>query len=323
MTYIKTLTLLVAVFLSAVYDTSAQAPNWVVEASDFQYTMTVTAFLNVNGRTLTSAQDKVGAFVGDQVRGVANLIHVESVDRYLAYLTINANTIDEEISFKIYDSDRDAVVSVARTLPFGIDEQHGSVFQAFSLANPPLNNEASIHSFSFKNADTVSSKISEGYVEIVLPYTEELFNLMPEFIISEGAGMFIDRELQVSGDTTMDFTFPIIYTVLSEDESTLNTYEVNAKIQKTNDSGFFSTNVITANNDGSNDYWYVEDVSQYDDYEFEIFDANGRVLWKSKGYHNDWNGHYEGKRLDRGKYFFKIENKAKKDLITGNILVIY
>ena len=40
---------------------SAQNPNWSVNASNYQYSMTFTTFLNVNGTTLSSVDDKVAA----------------------------------------------------------------------------------------------------------------------------------------------------------------------------------------------------------------------------------------------------------------------
>ena len=303
---------------------TAQSPDWRVNSSEFQYTMTVTAFLNLEGRTLSSEQDMVGAFVGDEVRGGANLIYVEGVDRYLAYLTIYANQESDIIEFKIYDSSNNKITPVSNRLGFRIDGQVGNVFQAFCLSQPALNSEANIIKFYFSNIDTVRSDFSEGRLDIEVEYGEDITTTIPEFMLSDGARIYIDETLQVSGDTTLDFTFPIVYSVLSEDESQLNTYDVKVTTASVEgDPGFFSTNVITANNDGDNDYWYVRDVSNYRDYTFKIFDVNGRILYESMGYQNDWDGHYKGNKLDRGKYYFEVESKERNSVVTGNILVVY
>ncbi len=104
----------------------------------------------------------------------------------------------------------------------------------------------------------------------------------------------------------------------------LKTYQVKVNNEQVGgDAGFFSTNVITANNDGDNDTWYVQNASDYADHEFKILDVNGRVLYESIGYRNDYDGYFKGKKLDRGKYYFQVENKESNTRITGNILIMY
>ena len=90
----------------------AQDPNWSVNTSNYQYSMTFTTFLNVEGKTLTATNDKVGAFVNGEIRGVANVIYVASVQKYVAYLSVYANTNNETIHFKIYDSTTDLIVNI-------------------------------------------------------------------------------------------------------------------------------------------------------------------------------------------------------------------
>jgi gliding motility-associated-like protein len=316
------LTLLVLLILAG--SAQAQNPNWAVDPSNYQYSMTATAFLTVNGNVLTSEQDKAAAFVNNEVRGVANVIYAESPDRYLAYITIYANAENEAIEFKIYDSSNNAIVDVAIQLNFKIDDQLGTVFQAFSLASPALNNEAKIKDFSFTGVDSVSTIITANQVDIVLEYDENLTNLMPEFVLSNGARMYLDKVVQESGAEIIDFTDTVAYSVLSQDESVLSTYQVTANNRKiVGDGDFFSTNVITANGDGQNDYWIVQDVFKYSGYSFKIFDVNGRILFESIGYNNEWGGSYKGKRLDTGKYYFVITNMETNTSIKGDILVLY
>lgn len=308
--------------LVSVHQLSAQAPNWAVNASNYQYTMTVTAFLNVEGRTLDSEQDKVGAFVGDEIRGTAPLMWVESAGRYLAFLTIYANKVDETVAFKIYDSSSGKVVSVEKTLPFALDAQHGNVFQAFSLANPALSQQAEIKSFSLADAYTHSSDIVAGQVSLMVDHDQDLSSLTPEFTLSAGAKLYLARELQLSGTQQRDFSLPITYAVLSEDESVLQTYQVSVSREVIGDGEFVTSNIITANNDGSNDFWVVQNAHRYREYVFKVSDVNGRILHESVGYNNDWGGYYKGRRLDRGKYYYSIQGKGKPT-ITGSILLIY
>ena len=312
------LSILSLVFIAHI--SHAQAPNWEVIPSDYQYTMTVTAFLTVDGRTLTSEKDRVGAFVGNELRGSANVIYIEGVDRHLAYLTVYANGVGEEISFKIYDSSKGSVVPVERTLDFAIDEQYGSVLLAYSIAAPALNSEAVFYEFGFQDITQVFTNILEEQVEVILKPGQTLTELIPEFVVSDGGKVYVGDSL-VSDTAKMDFTFPIVFTVVSEDESNFTTYQVSVENREME--SFVSSNVITPNGDGSNDFWIVQDAYRYAAYTFRIFDANGRVLWESMGYNNDWDGYHNGKKLDRGKYYFVVENKEIDSVITGSILVLY
>ena len=113
--------------------TKAQDPNWSVNAASYQYSMTFTAFLNVDGTTLTASNDKVAAFVGGEIRGVANVVYVSSANKYVAYLSVYANTNNETIRFKIYNSSTNSTVNIDKTETFGIDEHKGGVFSLIVL----------------------------------------------------------------------------------------------------------------------------------------------------------------------------------------------
>lgn len=115
---------------------SAQAPSWQVNENEFEYTMTMVAYLNVNATTLSNTNDMIGAFVGDECRGVANLIYAESTDNYFAYLTVFSNSTSEIVNFKIYDSNSDAITVADQTLPFEINKHYGSISSDFGISKP-------------------------------------------------------------------------------------------------------------------------------------------------------------------------------------------
>jgi hypothetical protein len=223
----------------------AQEPNWSLNPLNFQHSMTFTTFLNVNGQTLTSANDKVAAFVNDEVRGVANVTYIASRNKYVAFLTVFANTNSEELSFKIYASQSETIVKIGKTETFTIDGNLGGVFQSYSLANPELNNEAEVLDFSFKDVSEVSKTNTENTLNFLLPNTIDLTNLTPEFTLADGTRIFIDKEEQNSGGTNLNFTEAIIYTILSEDESVSKNYTINVSLQ-TNTTGLSAT--LSSNN---------------------------------------------------------------------------
>ena len=97
------------------------AHGWYVKENEYQYTMTIVAKLNVNGKPLVKPGDKVAAFVGNVCRGVSGVTYVESEKNYYAFLTVFSNQQNESISFKLYDSSTDKVTTVSKPLVFVVN----------------------------------------------------------------------------------------------------------------------------------------------------------------------------------------------------------
>lgn len=204
----------------------AQIPSWKVNESDYQYTMTFVAKLNVDGVTLTNSNDLVGAFVGTTCRGVSKLTYVASANSYFAYLIVLSNSPGEAITFNLYDSSKNKITKVSKTINFVATQNLGDLFQSYSIAEPALNNKAEIISFDFLNINKISSVISSGSVKLGISQGNDLANLTPVYILSNGARLYKNKTLQSSGTTSMNFSAPVTYEVLSEDESTLVSYTV-------------------------------------------------------------------------------------------------
>jgi len=301
----------------------SQGPNWTVTPGNYQYSMSIVTFLHMDGKLLTDPADRIGAFVGTELRGVAAPIYVDVADRYLAYLTVYANTENEVISFQVYDHASNKTVTVSPTAIFKIDGQLGDVFQALSAASPVLQSGASLLTFGFTDVVPVKTEFTTAGVEITLEFDQSLDGLKPEFTTSPGAKVYVERAIQQSGTVVVDFSNPVVYTVLSEDESALQDYTITVVRREFTDNPFSCTNVITVNGDGLNDTWVVQESFKYRDYHFEIFDANGRILFDSIGYDNDWNGFYKGVKLDRGQYYYNVTGGASGEVIKGSILLIH
>ena len=209
----------------------AQDPNWSVNSANYQYSMTFTAFLNVNGTALTSTNDKVGAFINGELRGVASVVYVSSADKYVVFLSVFANTNGETISFKIYNSTSDAVVDALPNENFNIDGNLGGIFQSYSIASPALNNDAILSSFGFAGITSVSQTIVNYKIDVLLPVGSDISALVAEYSISNGAIFFIDKVQQVSGVSVRDFTNTVVYQLMSENEAKLIEYEVTVTIE--------------------------------------------------------------------------------------------
>ncbi|PIA82004.1 hypothetical protein BFR04_11915 [Gaetbulibacter sp. 4G1] len=203
-----------------------QEPVWSVNENDFEYTMSFVAFLNVDGATLTSTNDKVAAFVGGECRGVTNLIYVSSKDRYYAYFNVFSNTNGEVLNFKVYDSTNDEVVDIVKTVNFEINALYGDLAQAFSFASPALNDEAELISFNFKDVTISNRNIQDNTMTLYVDNGISVSALTSIFEISAGAQLFSESQKLISDSSVLDFTNPVMVEVLSEDESTRNEWEI-------------------------------------------------------------------------------------------------
>lgn len=207
-----------------------QSQNWSVNENNFQYTMSFVGFVNVSGTNLASANDKVAAFVNGECRGVTNLTYVASEDSYYAYLTVFSNENNEVVNFKIYDSSNDLVKDVEGTKSFEINAHYGNLFQAYSFANPTLSKNAEILEFSFNEVNLNDKSIVGSAINIDVNSSVNIADLNAIFELSPGAKLFIGTDNIVSGDNSIDFSNPIEFQVLSEDQSILKQWVVKVSL---------------------------------------------------------------------------------------------
>ena len=277
----------------------AQSPSWSVNESDYQYTMTFLTKLNLNGKQLIGANDKVGAFVGNTCRGTSSLTYVKSKDTYYAYLTVFSNTNNESIYFKLYDGSSDNITTVSKQVLFKKEEHYGTLFQSYSIAEPTLNDKAALVSFNFLDVTSVSSNINKSNVNIVIYDSFDLTSLSPIFTISEGGKLLKKRIEQVSGETIDDFSSEITYEVLSQDESTLTEYVVSVNQIETPTKFYKKDAVCTVGG-------AIKVVSNQEGSAVTITSNGEKVLEKKI-----LNGEVIFTNLDTGSYSVSIGNELK------------
>ncbi|MBT8401716.1 MAG: T9SS type A sorting domain-containing protein [Rhodothermia bacterium] len=105
--------------------TGLNAPDWSVNVGGFGLTMNVIGSLVVDGTANGHAGSRVAAFVGEEVRGVAAPLAIGG--RTLYFLTIYADGIGEQVSFRAYDGAADRLRGVNPSLTFATDNVEGSI----------------------------------------------------------------------------------------------------------------------------------------------------------------------------------------------------
>lgn len=206
-----------------------QSPDWSVNENKFQYTMSFEGFINVDGKNLTSSSDKVAAFVNGECRGIASPIYVQTEKKYVVYLTVFSNTDNERVNFKIYDAANNSVKNVEKTKVFENNKHYGDLFQSYSFANPALKSEAEITDLSFKDLKT-SKTIQGSQITLYVSKGTNVSALNTLFELSPGAKLFIGTTNKISGSNTVDFTNPVQFQVLSEDQSVVKQWTVTVKL---------------------------------------------------------------------------------------------
>jgi gliding motility-associated-like protein len=81
-------------------------------------------------------------------------------------------------------------------------------------------------------------------------------------------------------------------------------------------------NVFTPNGDGINDNWVIKYLESYPNCIVQVFDRGGQKVFKSIGYTNTWDGTNNGKPLPVGTYYYIINPKNGRSLISGSVTII-
>ena len=84
-------------------------------------------------------------------------------------------------------------------------------------------------------------------------------------------------------------------------------------------------NTFTPNNDGINDTWIIDHLSDYPNVRIQVFNRYGQLVFESKGYGKPWDGTLggsNGKSLPFGTYYYVIEPGNGRKPVTGYVTLI-
>ena len=81
--------------------------------------------------------------------------------------------------------------------------------------------------------------------------------------------------------------------------------------------------VITPNGDGYNDEFKIRGIELYPETQVDIYNRWGQLLYRSdKGYHNRWDGTFNGKLMPFDTYFYVINLNDGGEPITGPLTLV-
>lgn len=94
---------------------TGQAPDWVVNPEDFEYSMSMIGQLQVAGITSEDVEDRVAAFINGECVGIASPMYNARYDAYFVMLNIYSNGNNQPVVFKVFDASTGNVYPAVET----------------------------------------------------------------------------------------------------------------------------------------------------------------------------------------------------------------
>jgi gliding motility-associated-like protein len=81
-------------------------------------------------------------------------------------------------------------------------------------------------------------------------------------------------------------------------------------------------NTFTPNGDGINDTWKIPNLETYPHATVEIFNRSGARVYYAIGYPAPWDGRFNGADLPAGTYYYLIDPKNDRPVLSGSVVII-
>lgn len=113
----------------------AASPAWDVDASQYEFDMSLTGKLELNREPITSSGNLVGAFVNGECRGIAETVEFTATGDMTFSMPIYSNVSSGEVvTFKAYLVNEDLVYSISDSMDFIADQISGDHYNPVVLA---------------------------------------------------------------------------------------------------------------------------------------------------------------------------------------------
>lgn len=147
--------------------------TWTVDASQFEYSMTVTAQLFVDGVASVDVNDRIVAVVDNEIRGLG-YVQEAATDVYRITMLVYSDLGGGElVNFQVWDDDTCTLYEdVTPTLAFVENAAHGTFAQPLTVQAPPVVDEQAIDLASgwtwfSVNTDATSTAVNDVLTDVV------------------------------------------------------------------------------------------------------------------------------------------------------------
>ncbi len=203
----------------------AQPAGWEVNPNLYDYSMTITGKVSIDGDFSVDENDMIAAFIDGECRGITNVKYQSVLNDYFVFLMVYSKAPTGTVTFKIYDASQDKLVEVVSQVNFLINDIKGSISSPFLFSGNNATFEAKITSISIPDQKGRTTTNNFQFI-MVQEFGGDLSKIVVSFSLSLGAKVYVNGVEQKSGVTINDFRSPVNYTVKSADESVTNVYSV-------------------------------------------------------------------------------------------------
>ena len=171
-------------------------PDWSVDPGNFQYSMTIIASVRLNNVVSADAQDRIGVFVGEELRGTGFLnINVPSTNTQVAFIQVYSNELSGEIlSFRVYDDSEDLLVDAVNTETFQDSKKLGENLEPFEVTDNSLVTDLSL------SIESIDENLSSGTLTATLSHNDPDEGQTHTFSLVSGEGDTDNDDFLISGN---------------------------------------------------------------------------------------------------------------------------
>jgi hypothetical protein len=239
---------LFAVVFTCTGITAVAQPSWTVNPNLYDYSMTVTGKIVIDGIVSVDQNDVIAAFIGGECRGVVNVKYQSTLKDYFVFLMIYSNNPTGSITFKVFDASENKEFDVSSTLSFAVNGIVGSVSSPHEFSVTTKTYEAKILSFSISDQEG-SASISTNNIYLTQKLTGDLGFVIPIFTLSEGAKAYVNDELQVSGGSYHSFFNSVQYKIVPQVGNPAYYWVTISKAEDTSTKIMLSNTTVAENKD--------------------------------------------------------------------------
>ncbi|MBK9256202.1 MAG: T9SS type A sorting domain-containing protein [Saprospiraceae bacterium] len=114
--------------LGAKLQSQVEESHWSVMPQDFEFNMNAIAVVVKDDLiNMLKDGDEVGAFVGNEIRGVGKAMYIEELDKYMLFMTLYANKEGEQVTFKYFSKQENKEYPIDEFKGFQINSIWGMV----------------------------------------------------------------------------------------------------------------------------------------------------------------------------------------------------
>jgi hypothetical protein len=210
---------IILLFVIISFITHAQS-SWEVSSADYEFSMNITGKVKLNSTFVEQPTSLLGAFVGDECRGVVSALEVKSGDFYY-FISIFSNTAyGESVTIKFKDT-TGVVHALPQSVIFVADAIYGISGDPYLWMSPEEFGQTDFSSFSVANqvGETEIDRVNK-IVNVVVQSESNIQEIVVSYKVQPGAKVLINNVEQESGVSANDFTNNLVYKIDGVDGTT-------------------------------------------------------------------------------------------------------